>query len=560
MAVSSGGTGRPLLVAVSLAVLTASVYAAVRGHDFIVLDDNLYVGENAWVLSGLTWPGALWAFTTFSASNWHPLTWVSHMADVSLFGMNAGAHHLVNVFFHLLNTVVLFLALRRMTGSVWRSAFAAALFGVHPLHVESVAWIAERKDLLSGLFFFLGLWSYARYAERPGVGRYLWVALFFVLGLLSKPMVVTFPFVLLLLDYWPLGRFSGRLSCAVPLPGRARPGTVSSLVLEKAPLFLLSAASCAVTYLAQGEGGAMGTIDAFPLWSRLSNAAVSYVLYLWKAVWPSGLAMFYQHPASVGGGWTGWQAFGSVAALTGATWFALRFARRCPYVAVGWLWYLGTLVPVIGLVQVGLQAMADRYTYLPLTGVFLAAAWGIPEALPALPIREGGGREGSRRLRGCALGIAGAGLLAVLSLLSWRQAGYWSGNDILFRRQVEIGPDNWMAHNLLAVSLLRNAGVGNPLESGAASSGRGGFSEALQHARRSVDLKPDFEDSRFNLALMYEIDGSFAQALREYDELLRMAPGNQEARIRRDMALHRLNRTAESEDTKSIPVGRGKGR
>ena len=336
---------------------TLLAYSPVVNHDFLSYDDNQYIVSNPHVSPGLTRDGFVWAWTHFHAANWHPLTWLSHMVDCQLFGVESAKHHFVNLLLHTANAIALFLVLRRLTGETWRPFWVAAFFALHPLHVESVAWVAERKDLLSTFFGLLALGAYARYADRPGLGRYLLVVLAFVLSLLSKPMLVTLPFVLLLLDGWPLRRDGWRW-----------------LVLEKVPLLLVSAASCAVTVFAQRAGGAVVPLERMPLEVRAASAVLAYLGYLRQTIWPIGLAGFYPMQA---------MRLGTVAAaglgLVLVTGLALALRRRAPAVLVGWLWYLGTLVPVIGLVQVGAQASADRYTYVPLIGIFIAGAWAVPD-------------------------------------------------------------------------------------------------------------------------------------------------------------------------------------
>ena len=413
-------------VLIALAVLTAALYGQVLNHDFIKYDDTGYVTENPVVQGGLTWKGFLWAFTTLSMANWHPLTWLSHMLDVELFGMKPGLHHLVSVLFHILNTSLLFLVLRQMTGALWRSAFVAALFALHPLHVESVAWVSERKDVLSTLFWLLTLWAYARYTKNPGLPKYWPVLLFFALGLLAKPMLVTLPLVLLLMDYWPLGRLRWQQAPpAAPLPSSATPvkqgkkrkkplreqkkpplsvdagkwRVVLPLLYEKLPLFALSAASSVITIHAQQKGGAVAPMDLFPLPDRLATAITAYVAYLWKMLWPSGLSIFY--PLEVNSPVVVAACASLLLALTFA---AVRGAVKRPYFLVGWLWYLITLLPVIGIIKVGDASMADRYTYVALMGPFVALAWGSFDLSRALRVPK------------AALGATSALLIGALTL------------------------------------------------------------------------------------------------------------------------------------------------
>ncbi len=469
-------------VAVVLLILVLSVYWQVGSHAFITIDDNSYVSENTFVRRGLTRESVSWAFTTFHAGNWHPLTWLSHMIDMELFGPSPAWHLRMNVLFHLLNTELLFVVLWRMTGGLWQSALAAALFGVHPLHVESVAWVAERKDVLSALFWILTMGAYLRYARRPTVERYLLVAATLALGLMCKPMLVTLPFVLLLLDWWPLGR-------------AVSPSTLSRLAREKLPLLALSAASCVVTYLAQAGSGTVAPLRGVPLAARISNACVSYAVYLAKTVWPSSLAVFYPHPWFARTGIPAWHVLGSLLLVAGISCLAFWQRRPRPYLAVGWLWYLGTLVPVIGLVQVGGQAMADRYSYIPLIGIFIAVAWGIPSLSPG------------RRFRQVAAGALGAAVVA-LSAAAWSQAGYWRDSTTLFSRALAVTERNWFALTGL----------------GAVSQADGRFGQAIGYYREALRIKPDYVEAWNNLGLAHKNLGQFPQAIASYREALRIGP------------------------------------
>ena len=384
-------------ISLVLVATTAALYSQVCTFEFINHDDPEYVSENPVVERGFTWKGVQWAFTTIEMSNWHPLTWMSHMLDTQMFGMNAGAHHLINVLIHLLNSALLFMILHRMTGALWRSAFVAALFALHPLHVESVAWISERKDVLSTFFGFMTIWAYARYADRPGLAPYLCVILFFALGLLAKPMLVTLPLILLLLDFWPLRRATLRQATpSIPpavtgpdhpekkqrkrkpsdtKPLHATPGirwnAVLPLLTEKIPLLILSVASGMITFYAQQKGGAVKSVMEISVSDRVSNALVSYLLYLWKMLWPAGLSVFYPVQA-----WSPLFVWTSAFILLASTIAAVKWADKRPYVVVGWLWYLVMLLPVIGLIKIGDSAMSDRYTYVSLIGPFMALTWG----------------------------------------------------------------------------------------------------------------------------------------------------------------------------------------
>jgi len=508
----------PILVIAGLSLLVLLVFGQVGRHPFINYDDDVYVYENPHVRGGLSKEGVSWAFTTFDAANWHPLTWISHMTDVQLFGLDAGWHHRVNVLFHLANTVLLFLVLWRMTGGLWQSAFVAALFAVHPLHVESVAWVAERKDVLSTLFWLLTMGAYLGYVRRPSVRRYLPVFVFFALGLMCKPMLVTLPFVLLLLDGWPLGRLS------VPTLGRR--------ILEKTPLLGLSTVSCIITYVAQGRGKAISSLDVIPLGLRVSNALVSYVAYLWKAVWPAPLAIFYPHPATVGAGIPAWKISGAVLLLAGISFLALRERQRRPYLAAGWLWYLGTLVPVIGLVHVGGAAHADRYTYVPLVGVFIAVAWGISDSLSGW------------RWRRPVLWASGGAVVVALSAAAWIQAGYWRDNVTLYSHAVAVTEKNWMALTNLGAAYEES---GKPQEAvicyqkalrikpeyahawynlGVASGKLGRVQESIGYYREVLRIDPTYVNAWYNLGLASAKQGQLQEAIGYFLETVRIKPGN----------------------------------
>jgi protein O-mannosyl-transferase len=486
---------RFLLACLILIAAIAAVYAPVRHFGFLSWDDPDYVTGNSHVAQGLTWSGAWWAFTSTTAANWHPLTWLSHMLDVQLFGMDAGAHHVTNLLIHTLNTLLLFGLLCMTTGAFGRSLFVAALFALHPLHVESVAWIAERKDVLSTLFWLLTVWSYVAYVRRPRPGRRLVVLLSFALGLMAKPMLVTLPFTLLLMDFWPLRRMepAGADHAGQAAPARPWHDAVR-LVREKLPLFALAAIASAVTFLAHRQGGAVAALEGAPLGLRVTNAAASYLAYIGKALWPSGLAAFYPLGAST----AALQASLGAALLIVVTILTVRAGRNRGYLPVGWLWYVGTLVPVIGLVQVGGQSMADRYTYVPLIGLFLIAAWGAPELASRL------------RYGKLALPVAASCAILACGVLARAQVRYWSDDLSLWRHALNVTQDNYMAHTHLGLAL--------------ANQGRDG--EAMPHFVEAVRLRPDFALAQNDLGVALMARGDLDEAARHLSAALRKEPGN----------------------------------
>jgi tetratricopeptide (TPR) repeat protein len=494
-----------------LAIFAA--YAQVRTFDFIRYDDPVYVSENFHVISGVTWEGLKWAFTSVVDANWIPLTILSHMFDCQLFGLDSGWHHLVNVFLHALAALLLFAALRRTTRAPWPSAFVAFVFALHPLHVESAAWISERKDVLSAFFWFLALYLYIRYAERPDLRRYLLMTAAFCLGLMAKPMLVTFPFTLLLLDVWPLRR-----------------AKFPRTLLEKIPLFALALASSIITFFVQRSGGAMRT---FPLAVRLENALISYAVYLGQTFWPAGLAVFYPYPQSP----AAWQAVIAAVALAAITVLALRNWSARPYLAIGWLWYLGTLVPVIGLVQVGSQSRADRYTYIPMIGISIMLAWGAADVVRKWP-----------RTRNAVMAPGAAACLACLSL-TWLQAGYWQNSETLFQHALDVTQNNATAELNLGSYLMSVPGrasdsiahlqaalridPANALAhgdlGGMLENQPGRLNDAIAEFREAIRLDPKFAASHDNLAnaLAASLTG-LPEAVREYQTALRLDPNDAE--------------------------------
>ena len=506
----------------ALAVSALLVFWQVRNFDFVSYDDDLYVYENQHVVSGLTFDNIVWAFTTGQAANWHPVTWLSLMLDCQLFGANAGRIHLVNILFHLANTLLLFTVLRKMTGSLWPGAFVAAAFALHPMHVESVAWIAERKDVLSVFFWLLAMWAYVRYVNRPKISRYLWIVVFFALGLMSKPMVVTLPFVFLLLDYWPLERikhFDRQI--------------IYRLVLEKIPFIVLSIVSSVVTFFTQQSSRVVISFDRFPLKFRVGNALVSYIKYMEKMIWPSRMAVFYPHRyenVSV------LYAVLSAILLLAVTILVLRFAKNHRYLVTGWFWYLGTLIPAIGIVQAGLQARADRYTYIPYIGLFLMLAWGLPQLLSKFPQRK------------IVLGVSMVIVLTVLGICAHRQTSYWKNGITLFSHTVEVVPqNNWIAYNNLGLAYSHHGRRLEAIEAykqaikikpnlaesytnmGAAYANLGRLPEAIDAFKMSAQINPDLAEAHYNLGYAYAKLGRYTEAIDIYKQAIKIKPDYAEA-------------------------------
>jgi protein O-mannosyl-transferase len=490
------------LIVVLLAFLTVLCYARSLGNGFINYDDTQYVTDAPRVQGGLSLANVGWAFRTTSAANYHPLAWLSHMLDVELYGLAPAGHHLTSVLLHAANVCLLFVLLRRMTGRVWPSAFAAALFAVHPLHVESVAWVAERKDVLSLFFGLLTLNAYATYARQPSALRYTAVMLFFALGLLSKPMLVTLPFAMLLLDYWPLARLRDN-------------ATWRHCVLEKLPLIAMAVAASMMTIIAQRGGSSIGGLDRYPLGRRLANAIVAYVEYLRKTVWPTDLSVFYPYPNA----FPRWQVLGAAFVLIAITGMAIALLRKRPYVAVAWFWFLGTLVPVIGLVQVGRQAMADRYTYLPHIGLFMVIAWGAAELADLIRIP-----------RQAAAALAGMILLA-LSARTVVQLGYWSDSTTLFTRALALNPSSYVAHHQLANELARD----NQLNA------------AERHYRAALDSYPQHARSYLNLGNVFTRQKRLVDAEVALREATRLDPSLARAHLSLGLVLMRRQKFAEAE-------------
>jgi Flp pilus assembly protein TadD len=535
--------------------VTFALFEPVRNHTFLNFDDNVYITDNPPVKSGLTFKGVIWAFTTMHAANWHPLTWLSHMLDGQLYGLDPSGHHLTNLIFHIASALLLFLVLERMTGSLWRSSFVAALFALHPLHVESVAWVTERKDVLSTFFWMLTMWTYVGYVERPRLKRYLLVLLSFTMGLLSKPMLVTLPFVLLLIDYWPLRRFQFPQLKRNPRPSTSKPNDVVSqksillsLLWEKVPFFILSAASSVLTFVAQQRMGAVAPMEIYPFEIRIANALISYVSYIEKMIWPHKLAVFYPHPVT----WPLWKVIGSGLLLVCASVLVIRAARKHPYHGVGWFWYLGTLVPVIGLVQVGAQAMADRYTYLPLIGLFIMIAWGVPEQLAGW------------RYRQIILSLSAGIAILMMMMVTRLQIKHWQNDMTLYEHSLAVTSDNYFAHANLGVALSEQGKTEEAIvhytealrispynakihcHLGVAFAKQGKIQEAIAHYGEALRIDPDYAEAHNNLGVALAGQGKTEEAMAHYAEALRIDPHHSIAHYNLGIALGEQGKTEEA--------------
>jgi len=476
-----------LLVGVALVLLTTVAYWQIRSYGFVMYDDPIYVSENAHVLNGFTKEGIIRAFTSAYSANWHPVTWISLMLDGQLFGNDARGYHITNLLLHLANTLLLFGVLMRLTRALGRSAFVAALFAIHPLHVESVAWIAERKDVLSAFFGMLTLWFYVSYVRNPSIKTYVPVFVFLGIGLMAKSMLVTLPCVLLLLDYWPLHRMNFKKSDSPSIQAENHTNSgrkgFGFLVYEKLPLLIPVAVTCVLTVIAQHKGETIKSLQNFDIPLRIANALVSYVSYVGKMFWPSHLAVIYPHPTWLP--W--WQWIGALIFLVGISLLVFWPFRHRRYLLVGWLWYLGTLIPVIGLIQVGDQALADRYTYIPLIGLFIMIGWGIADLTKSIPYQKP------------VLTILGVLVLSALSVCTWQQVGHWRNSISLFDHTLAVTENNYIAHNNLASALKIEAKKldeeGNSLEA------KRKIDEAIQHWKSAIQIYPSYSYALENLSI-----------------------------------------------------------
>ena len=492
---------RIIIVCAALALTTLLVFWRVQYAQFINYDDPGYVSQNSDVKAGLSLRGIIWAFTTMQQYNWHPVTWLSHMLDCSLFGLNPCWHHFINLLLHILNTLLLFIVFRQMTGLLWQSAFVAAAFALHPLHVESVAWISERKDVLSTLFGFATMICYGWYVKAPDIKRYLLTLFLFALGLMSKPMLVTLPFVLLLLDYWPLNRFNLKV--------------FPRLIIEKLPFFALSAISSVVTFIAQKRGGAIISVSRIPLDTRLANAVISYVKYIAKTFYPVRLAFYYPYPP---GKFPLWQVTGAALILLATSIIIILYGRKYKYLLTSWLWYLGTLVPVIGLVQVGEQTMADRYTYIPIVGLFIIVAWAISDLSARWLHRK------------ILLTAMAAVVLAAFAAFTTEQLMFWKDSDSLLVHALNVTKDNYLAHNNLGVALLE----------------RGQFREATAHFQQAIKLRPIYPDTFNNLGACYSHFGQHEESIKAFKKAIEIQPDYADAHYNLGTVFYQLGRYNEA--------------
>jgi tetratricopeptide (TPR) repeat protein len=473
---------RTIIVSLLLSIAVLIIYNNVQYFEFVIYDDRSYITENQIVKNGLTWKGVVCAFTTKHLGNWHPVTTISFMVEYEIFRLRAGAYHWNNVLIHILNSLLLFFVFKRITNTFWQSLAVAALFAIHPLHVESVAWISERKDVLCTLFWFLTMYAYVRYAEQPTLLRYVFVLLSFTMGLMAKPMLVTLPFVFLLLDYWPLSRFSFR----------QRNQRVSKLIIEKIPLIILSIALSIITFLAQKDNQSVVSLELLSLQTRLSNAIITYVKYIYKTLWPVDLAVLYPHPGAVPFD----QLLVPIVILIIITVIVLYFIRDYPYLFIGWFWYLGTLIPVIGIVQVGAQSMADRYTYIPLIGIFIIVAWGIPDLLKDWHLKK------------IVIIVSATAIFFVLMITSWLQVQIWENSMTLFEHAISVTKQNSIAHYNLGWFYARQ---GNNIE-------------AIFHYEEALKISPNYSNAHNNLGHILLGNGKIEDAIKEFQLALKAEP------------------------------------
>ena len=484
------------IFALLIIILVCIAYTPVLHNDFVNFDDDIYVTENFHINDGVTPKNIQWTFTAVYAKNWHPLTWLSHMLDIQIFGMNPFGHHLTNLIFHLFNAFLLFIILKKMSGAYWKSLIVMALFALHPIHVESVAWVSERKDVLSTFFWMLAIWSYIHYIKKSGVKNYLLICACFILSLLAKPMGVTFPFVLLLLDHWPLARLK---KSSANQNFKVSQYPLQFLIVEKVPFFLISAASCAVTFYAQNKGGALGSFELYPLVIRLANAIISYTQYIIKMVYPTDFAIFYPHPGMPQ------LSFLMIASLflILITLLSILTFKRYPWIFTGWFWYLGILFPVIGVIQVGAQGMADRYTYTPMIGIYILVVWAIDHWLYTKKL--------SQKTFFSVSILMVLTITVALSILTFHQIQYWKNSTSLFQHTINVTKNNYVAHNNLANAMMK----------------AGQIEAAVFHYSEALQIKPDYLLALGNIGLAYERLDRNNDALKSYFKALNIDPENE---------------------------------
>ncbi len=528
---------REIIVCLFLVIAILIAYLQVKNHAFLNYDDVGYVTENSHVQSGLNLKNIFWAFSSTSSGIWHPLTWLSHMLDCQIYGMKSGWHHITNLLFHTANTLILFIIFRKMTSKLWQSAFIAIMFALHPIHVESVAWVSERKDVLSTFFWILTIWSYVKYVEYPRISRYMLVILFFILGLMSKPMLVTLPFVLLLLDYWPLGRF--RFGYSDNCNKSQKILSTMSIILEKIPFLFFSAALSVVAIFTQNKEGALAPLDVYSLKVRIANALVSYINYIGKMLWPSKLAILYPHQVNLP--W--WKVTVASLLLALISFLVIIAIRKKPYIIVGWLWYIGTLIPVIGLVQIGGQSMADRYTYIPLIGLFIIIGWGTPELVARW------------RYRKILLFTTSTIVILILMTITWKQVKHWKNNITLFENTLKVTSNNFKIHTNLGTALYNQGKVNEAtihlLEAlrinpdyalthstlGVAFHSQGKIDKAIYHYSEALRIKSDDPLTHYNLGIVLHRQGKIDKAIYHYSEVLRIKPDFEKAHNNLGVAL-----------------------
>lgn len=527
-----------LLLSITLIAIVLAVYMQVEHHQFLSFDDDVYVTRNPHVTSGITGNNIIWAFTSFHAANWHPITWLSHMLDVQLYGVNPRGHHFTNVIIHTLSSLLLLQFLLRTTASFWKSSFVAALFALHPIHVESVAWVAERKDVLCALFWFITLLCYSEYAKKQKPALYVLSLISFVLGLMTKPMLVTLPVVLLLLDYWPLDRYRHE-----DQEQKLQKQGLGAIVLikEKIPFLACSLLSSVVTVYAQHKGGAMDGMKDLSFLDHLENALISYVRYIGKTFWPHDLSVFYPFPSF----FPLWQVISSLFVLLILSATAIKLRRQYPYFFVGWFFFLVTLLPVIGLIQVGIQSMADRYTYIPVIGLFITVAWGVPNLTKGIKNQE------------AILALFGSLIITASVILTYRQIAYWQDDIVLYRHALNVTTGSYLMHNSYGFALEREGEIDSAIQEyqkairlnpvyakahnnlGAALVAKGSLDAAIKEYQMALLISPNFAKAHYNLGVAFANKGDLTSAIFEYHEAIRIDPNDSDPHVNLGIAIAR---------------------